>query len=97
ICGVVLLPSSGRSAGPNTLTIIGEAVPTTQALATVAADYKNAFGIDVHVEQYDFDTAVQKATLDVTSGAGNYDIVLQPHLSLGKFAVNNLIVPFDQI
>ena len=80
---------------PSTLTILGEAVPTTQALAELASQYEAQSGIRIDVEQYEFETAVQRATLDLSSRTGFYDIILQPHLSLGRFVTSDLLEPFD--
>ncbi len=94
---IFLLLSTGCDAGDpdRTLRVIGEAVPPLQALSEISERFESETGIAVEVEQYEFETAVEKATLDLTAGTGHYDVVLQPHLSLGKFVTSGLLTPID--
>ncbi len=79
-----------------TLRIIGEALPPLEALNELKADYEKEFNIKISVEQYEFETAVEKVTLDLSSSSGIYDIVLQPHMSLGKFVESEFLEPIDK-
>lgn len=66
--------------------LIGEAVSTVDAIDKIKDDFTKETGIHVEVEKYEFETALQKATLDLTSRTGRYDIILQYGVALGKFA-----------
>ena len=66
--------------------LIGEAVSTVDAIDKIKDDFTKETGIAVEVEKYEFETALQKATLDLTSRTGRYDIILQYGVALGKFA-----------
>ena len=69
-----------------TIRVIGEAVSTVDAIQKLSKQYTAETGVDVDVEKYEFDSALEKSTLDLTSHSGAYDIVLQYGPALGRFA-----------
>jgi len=83
---VVLYHRTGRHGDPVRLRVIGEAVSTIDAVEAAAKEYSAKTGIQIVVEKYEFETALQKSTLDLTSKTGQYDIILQYAAALGKFA-----------
>ncbi len=76
--------------------MIGEALPPLEALNTVKEDFEKETGIKVVVEQYAVNEVNQKVMTDLVSGAGSYDLILQPHKSLGKMVENDYIMPVDE-
>lgn len=71
-----------------TIRVVGEALPPLEALAKLAPEFEKATGIDVEVEMYEHSEAVNKVQLDLNSKRGRYDVIIQPHRELGKFAKN---------
>lgn len=75
--------------------MIGEALPPLEALDKVKKGFENETGIKVIVEQYAVNEVNQKVMTDLVSGSGSYDLILQPHKSLGKLVENGYILPID--
>jgi multiple sugar transport system substrate-binding protein len=71
-----------------TIRIVGEALAPLEALAKLAPEFEKATGITVEVEMYEHSEAVNKVQLDLNSKRGRYDVIIQPHRELGKFATN---------
>jgi multiple sugar transport system substrate-binding protein len=82
---------------PLTIRVIGEAVATVDAIDKNKDDFTRETGIRVVVEKYEYESALEKATLDLTSRSGTYDIILQYGLALGRFAEQNSIYTLDEL
>lgn len=80
-------PYSGQ-----TIRMVGEALPPLEALKKMAPEFEKQTGIHVEVEMYEHSEAVNKVQLDLNSHRGRYDVIIQPHRELGKFATNNHLV-----
>ena len=79
-----------------TLRLIGEALPPLEALQDLKSEFEEATGVEVVIEGLGHDEAVEKVTLDFAGQTGVYDLVLQPHRTLGKFVQNGWLRPIDE-
>ena len=78
-----------------TIRTIGEALPPLEALKKMAPQFEKLTGITVEVEMYEHSEAVNKVQLDLNSHSGRYDVIIQPHRELGKFATNGHLVEIE--
>lgn len=79
-----------------TIRTIGEALPPLEALDKLKDKFTKETGIEVIVEQYAHEEAVDKVMLDLNSRTGRYDFIIQPHRELGRFVENNHVTPISQ-
>lgn len=79
-----------------TLRFIGEAAALTEALEELSAEFEQETGIKVVVEQYPYDSVVQKTMLDFTAGTRVYDVVSIPYELLGRYVEKGYIQPVDK-
>jgi multiple sugar transport system substrate-binding protein len=86
--GAWTLEEAAKPYSGATIRVVGEALPPLEALAKLAPQFEKATGIDVEVEMYEHSEAVNKVQLDLNSKRGRYDVIIQPHRELGKFATN---------
>jgi multiple sugar transport system substrate-binding protein len=86
--GAWTLEEASKPYSGATIRVVGEALPPLEALAKLAPEFEKATGIDVEVEMYEHSEAVNKVQLDLNSKRGRYDVIIQPHRELGKFALN---------
>ncbi|MDQ6435324.1 sugar ABC transporter substrate-binding protein [Mesorhizobium sp. LHD-90] len=86
--GAWTLEEAAKPYSGATVRVVGEALPPLEALAKLAPQFEQATGIDVEVEMYEHSEAVNKVQLDLNSRRGRYDVIIQPHRELGKFATN---------
>lgn len=85
--------SQPPQSGPVEIRIIGEAYTPLQALASMKDRYEKDHNVRIAVEQYEFETALEKVTLDASAKTGRYDIILQPHLALGRLVESGHLEP----
>jgi multiple sugar transport system substrate-binding protein len=86
--GAWTLEEAAKPYSGATIRVVGEALPPLEALAKLAPQFEQATGITVEVEMYEHSEAVNKVQLDLNSKRGRYDVIIQPHRELGKFATN---------
>lgn len=79
-----------------TIRTIGEALPPLEALDKLKDKFTAETGIEVIIEQYAHEEAVDKVMLDLNSRTGRYDFIIQPHRELGRFVENNHVIPITQ-
>ncbi len=82
------LEEAAKPYSGTTIRMVGEALPPLEALAKLAPQFEQATGIKVEVEMYEHSEAVNKVQLDLNSQRGRYDVIIQPHREMGKFATN---------
>ncbi len=70
--------------------------PHTVASQNLAAWFEQATGADVEVVVVPYDNVVEKAVLDVTSGANEIDVVEYWYPGLGTMVENNVLENLDQ-
>jgi len=63
---------------------MGEATQITDSLESIISEYEQQSGIKVIIEKYPYETVVQKAMLDFTSGTRTYDLLSVPYEYLGR-------------
>jgi multiple sugar transport system substrate-binding protein len=90
------LKSASEPYRGQTIRIIGEALPPLEALIQMKSVFEEETGIKVDVEALGYDTMAERATLDLTSRTGRYDIILQNPETWGKFAVQGLLHPINE-
>lgn len=73
--------------------MIAEQQTPTVALEKQLKNFYDTTGIEVVLEMGPFDNVVQKITLAMQSGSGQYDIIATPYQFLGNLVVNNYIQP----
>lgn len=78
-----------------TLNIVGEALPPLQSLGEIAKDYEKQTGVKVVIHPYEFETALQRAQLDFTSGKAQYDLVMGIFYNIGRYYEAGYVTPFD--
>lgn len=80
----------------NTLNVL---FPQTHAGASelLKEAFEKETGAEVNVTLVPYEEMLQKATLDVQSGAGTYDVVDQWYVNIGALADADIIVPLDDI
>jgi multiple sugar transport system substrate-binding protein len=78
-----------------TLKLIGEALPPLEALQVVKADFEQKTGVKVYIESYGHEEAIEKTTLDFAGQTGIYDLVCNPHRTLGKYTQAGWLRPLD--
>lgn len=79
------------------LHMIAEQQTPTVALEKQLDAFKEATGIEVVLEMGPFDSVVQKVTLAMQSGTGEYDIIATPYQFLGNLVVNNYVQPLEPL
>ncbi len=79
-----------------TIRTIGEALPPLEALDKVKEKFTKITGINVVVEQYAHEEAVDKVMLDLNARLGRYDFIIQPHRELGRFVENKHVEPLER-
>lgn len=82
---------------PITVRIETDAVSATDAMEQSAEAFAHDTGIQVVVEKYGYRSSMEKATEDLVSRTGKYDIVVQNHQALGKFASQEPIFSIDEL
>jgi multiple sugar transport system substrate-binding protein len=89
--------SSGDSQSDKGTTIrfIAEASGLTDALESLVPEFTQETGIKVEFEKYPYESVVQKAMLDFTSGTQTYDVVSLPYEFLGRVAEKGYVRPID--
>ncbi len=71
-----------------TLRAIGEALPPLEAMVKLAPKFEQETGIKLEIELYEYSEVLNKATLDLNSRRGRYDIILHPQRELGRLVKN---------
>jgi multiple sugar transport system substrate-binding protein len=78
-----------------TITAIAEATLNSTILKELLPDFTEKTGIMVELEEAPYDNLVQKATLDSSTGQGQFDVVSLPYEFLGAFAENGWLTALD--
>ncbi len=79
-----------------TLRFIGESLPPLEALANVKAEFENATGVKVEIEQYGQAEVIEKTMADFVGKTRIYDMILSPHRQLGTYVKNDWLLPLDK-
>jgi len=79
-----------------TLTMIGEELPPLEGLDGVKKEFEDITGVKVKIEMYGHEEAIEKVTLDFAGATGIYDLVIQPHRTLGKYVESGWLEPLDK-
>lgn len=87
---------SGDNKMPAEIKFMGEASAVTDALESLIPDFEKKTGTKVAVEKYPYETVVQKAMLDFTSGMRTYDVVSLPYEYLGRVAEKGYIQDIEK-
>ncbi len=90
------LQEAAKAYKGSTIRTIGEALPPLEALDKVKTKFTELTGIEVVIEQYAHEEAVDKVMLDLNARTGRYDFIIQPHRELGRFVENNHVVAFER-
>lgn len=87
---------SGDGGDDKTLNVL---FPQTHAGASeiVKEEFEKATGATVNVTLVPYDELQQKATLDVQSGAGNFDVFDSWYVTVGALAEDGVIEPLDDL
>ncbi len=80
-----------------TIHMIAEQENPTIALQKQLGNFEALTGITVELEMVPLDNVVQKVTLAMQSGSGQYDIVAIPYQFLGNMVVNEYIQPLKPL
>lgn len=87
---------AGEGAGAVTIKFMAEASGVTDAMESLIPDFEQKTGIKVEVEKYPYDTVVQKAMLDFTSGTRIYDVLSLPYEFLGRVVEKGYIQDIEK-
>jgi multiple sugar transport system substrate-binding protein len=93
--GAWSLEEAAKPYNGQTIRLVGESLPPLEALKKMAPQFEKLTGITVEVEMYEHSEAVNKVQLDLNSHSGRYDVIIQPHRELGKFATNGHLVEIE--
>lgn len=91
----VIVSKVSRTPATKSIRVIGEAISTVDAIDKIKGEFTKETGINVVVEKYEFESALEKSTLDVATKAGTYDIYLQYGVALGRFASQDALLRVD--
>jgi len=80
-----------------TLRIEADATTATDTMEATAREFTKKTGIQIVVEKFGYADSMKKATDDLTSKTGRYDIVLQNADALAKFAEQKSIVSISDL
>lgn len=78
-----------------TLHVLAESNQIMRTTQDLLDDFQRKTGIKVVLEEAPYDDLVQKATLDLATNSGGYDLVDVPSEYLGSFVENHYIEPID--
>lgn len=87
---------SSKNQSGTVIRFMGEASAVTDALESLIPDFEKQTGIKVIVEKYPYETVVQKAMLDFTSGTRTYDVLSLPYEYLGRVVDKGYIQDIDK-
>jgi len=90
------LREAARPYRGETIRLIGEFLPPLEAIAKLKDQFEDETGINVEVEMYEHTAVVEKVTMDLSSGTGIYDVILNPHREIGKLVEQGWIEPLDK-
>ncbi len=95
----ILTSVLARQSADNSLTlrVEADAVSATDAMEKSAAVFTHETGIQVVVEKFGYKSSMEKATEDLASKEGRYDMVIQNNDALGKFASQGSIYTVDEL
>ena len=96
-CGAPSASASARKFEGTVLHMIAEQQTPTVALEKQLQAFKDKTGIEVLLEMGPFDNVVQKVTIAMQSGSGEYDIIATPYQFLGNLVVNGYIQPLEPL
>ncbi len=91
--GFVALITLGNLQGLGPIRILAEDVPTTRAIRELSSAYPYPIQFDL----MPYDQMVQKANLDLTTGTGEYDIILQYNTALANYIENHYVVSLREL
>ena len=86
------------AAGPyrgKTIRLIGEDYAPLHAIEKLKSDFEDQTGIQVEVEGYEAEAVLEKVALDLASGAGRYDLVIQIYFDMGRLVEQGQIRPLQ--
>lgn len=95
----LVLAGCGSSSAGSESDTINVLFPQTHAGASeiLKKEFEAKTGATVNVTLVPYEELLQKATLDVQSGAGTYDVVDQWYVNVGSLAESGAIVPLDDV
>jgi multiple sugar transport system substrate-binding protein len=85
------------SDNPITLRVEADDVLATGAMEKSASVFTRETGIQITVEKFGYKSSMEKATEDISSKEGRYDIVIQNNDALGRFASQGSIYTVDEL
>lgn len=98
VAAILVIPFSRISAQePVTLRIEADDVSATSAMEKSIPEFTRETGTHVVVEKFGYDVSMSKATEDLASKAGHYDIVVQNADALAKFASLDAIYSVEEL
>jgi len=86
----------GKDTKAVSIKFMAEASGVTDAMESLIPDFEQKTGIKVEVEKYPYDTVVQKAMLDFTSGTRIYDVLSIPYEYLGRVVEKGYIQDIEK-
>jgi multiple sugar transport system substrate-binding protein len=89
------LTEAAKAYKGQTLRLIGEALPPLEALQDLKYQFEEATGVSVAIEGLGHEEAIEKTTLDFAGQTGVYDLVVQPHRTLGKYVTAGWLRPLE--
>ncbi len=95
VSATVCLPQTTRTGV--TIRIEADAVKATDAMDASTSEFTKKTGIQVVIEKFGYEESMKKATEDLASKQGRYDIVLQNADALARFADQGSIMPIADL
>ena len=97
--GAILTSVFARQSAESSITlrVEADAVSATVAMEESVREFTHETGIQIVVDKFGYASSLEKATEDLTSKTGKYDIVLQNNDALGKFASQGSIFSVDEL
>jgi multiple sugar transport system substrate-binding protein len=89
--------SVAQSFAQQTIHVIGDAVSATDAIEQLVPEFTRETGIQVVMEKAGYAASLQKATADLSTKAGAYDVILQSRDALATFAAQGSLYSLDQL
>lgn len=82
---------------PKTITVFGEDSSNTQAISQLKNDFYAEKGIKLRVLSVPFEDALTKANVDLGTGAGKYDVILQYNFTLASYVEDDFVWKLEEL